>query len=240
MWPASLVSDSGPTARVITEERRGDVPLFVHPEWQQRFPWLVQGTTCSETGNFSGADRPGQLEKLSKALGFESVVIGKQVHEAAIAFANERTRLDSYDGLIANEAGVLLAISIADCVPVFVVDEHARRVAALHAGWRGTAAGIVSRCIEMMSNNVHVHLGPAICGKCYEVGPEVHAALGLPEPKMKTPVDLRLVIAQQCAAKGVPESNMTTSSWCTQCGESPFYSHRAGHPQRQVGVIGIK
>jgi polyphenol oxidase len=226
--------------RIITEERRGDVPLFVHPEWEQRFPWLVQGITCRDAGNFSGSQRPSQLEKLRKALGFDSVAMARQVHGATIAIADEHGRPDSYDGLITNEAGVLLAVSVADCVPVFVVDEKARRVAALHAGWRGTAAGIMGKCIEIMGNDVHVHLGPAICRDCYEVGPEVHVALGLPQPERNTPVDLRGVLVDECMAAGIPEAHLTTSSWCTRCGEPPFYSHRAGHPERQVAVIGIK
>jgi copper oxidase (laccase) domain-containing protein len=87
--------------------------------------------------------------------------------------------------------------------------------------------------------NLRVHFGPAICGECYEVGPEVHVALGLPEPAENSLIDIRAVLAQQALAAGVPEANITTSTFCTRCGNSPFFSHRGGHPERQVGVIGM-
>jgi YfiH family protein len=146
------------------------------------------------------------------------------------------------DGHITRVVGTLLAVSVADCVPVFLVDERARMVGVLHAGWRGVAAKILSRGIKCMSSqptNLRVHLGPAICGDCYEVGPEVHVALGLPAPSQNSLLDIRAVLAQQAVALGIPEANITTSTFCTRCGDSPFFSHRGGHAERQVGLIGI-
>jgi polyphenol oxidase len=236
--------------RTVTEERRGDVPLFVHPEWERAFPWLVQGTTASEAGSFAsfGTQSAGtvheQWKRLRAATGMRTVLHGRQVHDAHIlvhGLASPGLLLaDDSDGHITSAPNVLLAVSVADCVPVFVVDAKHRRVAALHAGWRGTAAGIVRNCIDVMGPDVQVHLGPAICGDCYEVGPEVHAALGLPAPERNTPVDVRAVLAGQCVAASVAPERITTSSFCTRCGESPFYSHRAGEAGRQVGVIGMR
>lgn len=236
--------------RTITEERRGDVPLFVHPEWEQQMPWLVQGTTPRSAGNFSsfGVQTAGQLHeqwtRLRNSAGARTSVIGRQVHGATVLMHGPLSpglllATDS-DGHVTDAAGNLVAVTIADCVPVFVVDGERRIVAALHAGWRGTVAGIVKSCIDQIGSNVIVHLGPAICGDCYEVGPEVHTALGLPAPESNTPVDLRAVLARQCVELGIDAERITTSSWCTRCGDSPFYSHRAGHPERQVAVIGIR
>ena len=235
---------------MITEERRGDVPLFVHPEWEREYQWLVQGTTGEEAGSFasfgsrSAEDVYGQWKRLRIATGMRAVVHGRQVHAATIV-EHERTvpglmLVDDSDGHITAAAGVLLTVSVADCVPVFVVNPKVRQVAALHAGWRGTAAGILTNCIERMGTGVIVHLGPAICGDCYEVGPEVHAALGLEVPGSNAPVDVRAVLGEQCRAAGVEASRITTSSWCTRCGERHFYSYRAGEAGRQVGVIGIR
>jgi polyphenol oxidase len=240
----------GAEIRTVTEERRGNVPLFVHPEWERAFPWLVQGTTGNEAGSFAsfGAQSAGtvheQWKKLRTATGMRTVVHGRQVHGAVIRAHGPSSPglllADDCDGHTTHAPNVLLAVSVADCVPVFVVDAKRRRVAALHAGWRGTAAGIVEKCIDVMGPDVEVHLGPAICGDCYEVGPEVHAALGVPVPERNTPVDVRAVLAGQCVAAGVAQKGITTSSLCTRCGESPFYSHRAGEAGRQVGVIGIR
>lgn len=243
-------SSSIPGIRTITEERRGDVPLFVHPEWAREFPWLVQGITARTEGTMSGlGDRSGRAiaevwRSLRSATDMQSAVLGRQVHGAHIMrhgpLSPGLLLADESDGHITDAPGVLLAVSVADCVPVFVVDAKQRRVAAVHAGWRGTAAGILRNCLDQMRGDVRVHFGPAICGTCYEVGPEVHTALGLPAPAANTPLDLRAVLAGQCSALGIDEQNLTTSSFCTRCGDSPFFSHRAGHPGRQAGVIGIR
>jgi hypothetical protein len=226
------------------------VPLFVHTEWSQHWPWLVNGITPREAGNFSsfGGQTAQTLYKqwqwLRNVTGMRKSVLGRQVHGAQVLRHGAQSPglllAEESDGHITDQANILLAVSIADCVPVFLVDETTRTVGALHAGWRGTAAGIVGNAIEMMGKNVYVHFGPAICGNCYEVGPEVHTALGLPAPAQNTPVDLRAVLAAQCVAKGVPVDHITTSTWCTRCGDSPFFSHRAGHPERQVAVIGLR
>jgi hypothetical protein len=85
-----------------------------------------------------------------------------------------------------------------------------------------------------------VHLGPAICGKCYEVGPEVFTALGLPAPRAPRPVDLRGVLAARAAAEGVDPSRLTISAHCTRCTGSGLFSHRGGDLGRQVGYIGVR
>jgi YfiH family protein len=234
--------------RQVREERRSDVPLFVHPDWARDFPWLVQGLTGREAGNFSmfGAQSAGAFHdrwrELRKWTGARAAVLGRQVHGNRVLvhaeFAAGLLLADDSDGHMTAAPGVLLAVSVADCVPVFVVDAQKRTVAVLHAGWRGTATGIVGRCIKMMGTNVLVHFGPAICGACYEVGAEVHTALGLDPPDRAGPVDLRGVLASQLMLLGVPRDKITTSSWCTRCGDSEFYSHRAGHAERQVAVIG--
>jgi YfiH family protein len=235
--------------RVVTEERLGNVPLFAHPEWPARFPWLVQGTTPREAGNYSSFGEQtantvaAQWRRTRAETGMRTSLIGRQMHGAVVirheALSAGHLLGIECDGHVTDAPGILLAVSVADCVPVFVVDERNRVVAALHAGWRSTAAGILANCIAIMGSEVHVHFGPAICGGCYEVGPEVHQALGLVPPAGNTPVDVRAVLATQALALGVAADNMTTSSWCTRCGDSPFFSHRAQHPERQIGVIGI-
>jgi copper oxidase (laccase) domain-containing protein len=68
----------------------------------------------------------------------------------------------------------------------------------------------------------------------------VHAALGLPTSAGKANVDLRAILVRQAIAVGVPEANITTSTFCTRCNDSPFFSHRAGHAERQAGIIGLR
>jgi copper oxidase (laccase) domain-containing protein len=143
------------------------------------------------------------------------------------------------------QASVLLAVTVADCVPVSLVDPVMRRVGLLHAGWRGTAAGVLERGVAAMGEGasaraLRVHLGPAICGLCYEVGPEVFAALGEPAPAEPTPLDLRAVLARRAVVLGVAPEHVTVSAHCTRCTGSELFSHRGGDRGRQVGYLGIR
>ncbi len=88
------------------------------------------------------------------------------------------------DGLITNRPGLLLAVFTADCIPLILFDPRRRAAAALHAGWRGTAAGILGRGIQRMgkefgtrAEDLLLAIGPGISGTRYEVGPEVAEAL---------------------------------------------------------------
>ncbi len=151
------------------------------------------------------------------------------------------------DGHITGSEGVLLGVTVADCVPISVVDPGRMVVAVLHAGWKGTVVGILDRGLRLLAEefgsrpeDLHIHLGPAICGECYEVGAEVHAALGLPSVTVPSPVDLRRFLAARAVELGAVETKVTRSAWCTLCGDSPFFSHRRGDQARQVGFLGIR
>lgn len=144
------------------------------------------------------------------------------------------------DGHLAAERGTAMAVSIADCVPVFLA--HPSGAAALlHSGWRGTAARIVEQGIAALAHRgfpeaeVRMHLGPAICGKCYEVSADVARQLIGQAATAPRTVDLRAIIADHARAKGV--RHLSISSSCTRCDNDKFYSHRAGDRGRQIAVI---
>jgi YfiH family protein len=140
------------------------------------------------------------------------------------------------DAIVTARAGVLLAVTVADCVPVFMVDPERRLLGLAHAGWRGAAAGVVESALEAMrrlgADELYVHLGPAICGRCYEVGPEVAAALGSPSETRY--VDLRAHLAQGVVAAGVDGGRLTASSGCTRCESASFFSYRGGDRGRRM------
>jgi YfiH family protein len=151
------------------------------------------------------------------------------------------------DGHATGEPGILMAVTVADCVPVFLLDPGRRSGAVLHAGWRGVVAGVLDAGIELMKSrfgsaaeDLFLHLGPAICGDCYEVGAEVHEALGLPLPEGPRPVDLRGILARNALARDIRSQQVTASVHCTRCRPSPFFSHRGGDVERQVGYLGIR
>jgi YfiH family protein len=148
-------------------------------------------------------------------------------------------RVPAADGHLAFERPTAMAVSLADCVPVFI--GHRRCAGVLHAGWRGTAGNIAAAAIGRIASHgvkpaeLLAHLGPAICGRCYQVGPEVLAKLTGEEADGPHAVDLRALIARQLEACGVRQ--ITISQWCTRCHNDRFFSHRAGDDGRQVGVI---
>jgi len=239
-----------------------DPPALVHPAWRTAFPWLIQGTSRRgdpdhpfDLGLFSDASPAGAVlerwEQLRRSSDAARVVHAHQVHGTAVRYHTGGDAglhlAEACDGHATSDPGILLAVTTADCVPVFVVDPVRRAVALLHAGWRGAAGGILEEGFAVMAAragsraaDVHVHFGPAICGSCYEVGPEVFQALGLPVPDGPTPVDLRRALAFRAAAAGAHAERITVSCHCTLCGGSGLFSHRGGDRGRQVGFLGIR
>ena len=149
-------------------------------------------------------------------------------------------RSDAADGHIAPGRGIGLAVTIADCVPVYI-GHPSGAAALLHAGWRGTAAGILGVALQdlrtagLAASDLKIHLGPSICGSCYEVSPTVYQTLTSRTVDAPTPVDLRHVLAEQARAEGV--RHITASAFCTLCHQGRFFSHRGGDLGRQLGVL---
>jgi YfiH family protein len=239
------------------------VPALVHEAWAAELDWLVQGTTTRrfrddateefDLGLFSEGSPVERVREhwahLIEITGMRTAVHARQVHEAEVRTHAASTRglslVDPCDGHTTTEPGVLLAVTTADCVPVFLADPATHAVGLLHAGWRGTAAGVLERGLDRMAErsdvrDLRVHLGPAICGGCYEVGPEVFEALGEARPARPKPLDLRAVLARRAIAGGVDAALVTVSEHCTRCTGSELFSHRGGDRGRQVGYIGIR
>lgn len=231
-------------------------------EWADRFPWLVQGVTTRDGATDGQAfdlrlfpastGVSGRWKGLLAWSGLEAAVHAPQVHEALVRWHQDEpgeglALAPACDGHLTERAGLLLTVSVADCVPVYILDPARRMVGMIHAGWRGSAAGILEEGLrgvagrDRASEGLHVHLGPSICGVCYEVGGEVFEALGLARPKGPAPIDLKAVLARRAVAAGVGAGNITVSGHCTLCGPSVrFFSHRGGDGGRQVGFMGIR
>jgi YfiH family protein len=133
-----------------------------------------------------------------------------------------------------------MAVTVADCVPVFLAHPSGAG-AVVHSGWRGTEARITDVAIAgfdalgFAPRDLHLHCGPAICGRCYEVSADVAMRLTGRPTEQPTRVDLRAIIAEHARARGVRA--ISISSLCTRCDNDRFYSHRAGDTGRQLGVL---
>ena len=180
------------------------------------FPWLEHG--FGTRGVEIGA-RFGHLATV------------KQVHSARCIEAEGRAGLlGEGDGLLENRPGCVVAIKTADCIPVLLVDERRRAVAAVHAGWRGTAAGIVREAVGAMgrrfgtcAEDLHAAIGPGIGACCYEVGEEVAAHFGV---RGRGRIDLAGANRRQLEESGVTAGRIHASKLCTMCGAREFDSFR--------------
>lgn len=211
-------------------------------------------TTTREAGSFNLASSEpaaavfGRWMGLTTSLQPEALRLATalQVHGDRILHHSDQWRgwlrdTSGADGHLSRSAKTAMAVTLADCVPVFIA--HPDGVALiLHSGWKGTAARILERGLRELVAvgcdvaKARVHLGPAICGKCYEVGPEVFAAVTGEEVTAPALLDLRAVLAAQARQAG---ASVTISEWCTRCHNERFFSHRAGDDGRQLGVIVI-
>lgn len=209
-------------------------------------------TTTREAGTFSLAsgepeeDVLGRWADLEREIAGEAsaVVLARQVHGTKIlehgGGMRGWVRTGEGDGHLTSERGLALAVSIADCVPVFMAHPSGT-IALLHSGWKGTAAGFVTRATAAFSmlgkppSELRVHFGPAICGRCYEVGADVREQLTGHPATRPGQVDLRSLLAEQASAAGVRQISM--SPWCTRHDNERFFSHRAGDAGRQVAVM---
>ena len=180
---------------------------------------------------------------------FPAVILSHQVHGSIVAWHEHVPEgwlvLDGYDGHATTDQGVLLTITVADCIPVYLAIPG-RGIALVHAGWRGVAGGILKSAAQLLAAHAGVpiseivtHCGVGICGTCYEVGSEVASQLtGMPV-RGQSHVDLRAILAQQAQACGIGE--VTVSTACSAHENERFYSHRAsgGRDGRMVAYLGM-
>jgi polyphenol oxidase len=217
-------------------------------------PGVLAFTTTRAFGTFGtgGADPIGEVmgrwQRLQEGIGVARFATSRQVHGADIVehapgWEGWLRGTAGADGHLALAPGTAMAVTVADCVPVFIV--HPRGASALlHSGWRGTEAGITTRAIERLADagfaaaELTVAVGPAICGDCYEVSPDVYGRLTGRSVNTPTTVDLRAIIADQARAAGVRK--FVECEWCTRHHNDRFFSHRAGDTGRQLGVLLVR
>lgn len=256
-FPAVAAADG--IRRADEELREGsEFPVWALREWEDSWPGLCAGVTAAGPGADFGlaSGMPAgellrRLEALGRQLGFSAVAVGKQVHGRSVAtipapgewsgvhVAGER------DGHVAAGPGVLMVVTAADCVPVYAIDPERRCAALLHAGWRGASSGVLSEGLDRLTreagtspDRLRVHLGPGICGDCYEVGPEVLRAFGAAGDEAGK-LDLRRHLAREARREGVPADRVTVSGWCTRCGPDQLHSYRGtGTAERMAAFLG--
>jgi YfiH family protein len=196
-------------------------------------PWLVHGFGTRQSEHWPG-----------------SYISVKQIHSDIVLDAADGSGcIGQGDALVLNTPGHLIGVRTADCVPLLVVDPESRTVAAVHAGWRGTAAGIAQKAIRRFSDfngkseRLLVAIGPSIGECCFQVGPELepHFQPLFPERTDFRRITLAEANRRQLIASGVPAENIDVTELCTRCGAEDFHSYRRDREAsgRMVAAIGI-
>jgi len=177
--------------------------------------------------------------------------VARQVHGVAVTRVRAGDDPDAIarveaDALITGDPGVTLGVFVADCIPAVLVDPRTGAIAAAHAGWRGTVAGVLPAVVRALGDafgaraaDLRVALGPAIGPCCFEVGDEVvaafeaaHGPLGalLTRPK-KAHIDLKGAIARRLVEhSGLRPENVIVAPECTKCSAEKFFSFRREGP----------
>lgn len=209
-------------------------------------------------------DEPGNVRgnrrRLAEAIGgdVDRLVGCRQVHGDNVLIVDDQfspsAPLVGADIQMTDRPGWLLSLRFADCTPILMVHPGRRAVAAVHAGWRGTAKGAVGTAIKALQERyaadpagLLVGIGPAIGPCCYEVGEEVAqhfaaAPSALARNGSARPhLDLWALNRQAACRAGVPPEQIEVAELCTRCESERFFSHRAeGFPAGRFGaVIGL-
>jgi len=223
-----------------------------------RIGGVSHGIFASMNLSLSQGDEPGAVEENYRLLGLGTgidtgrMAFTRQVHGAEVRIVGEEDihvlHTDvpyEADGLVTNVPGLALICFTADCVPVLLCDHVHRVIAAVHCGWRSSAADILGKALDKMCSlgakpeDVCAAIGPAISRCCFEVGGEVVDAVsrylggdieGLYEPEEgregKFFLDLKGANARRLVQLGVKEENISVSDECTVCCHDKYWSHR--------------
>ena len=203
-------------------------------EWVFELPGHARALfTTRAAGNLSSVRGAGRAHAgdartaLGERLGVSRIARGRQVHGAVVARVDrdpDEGELTEADGQATSRSDVALMVLTADCLPVVLAGHNA--VAVVHAGWRGIVAGVLEEGVHALRElgcreEIAAVVGPGAGACCYEVGAEVHAALGA--TARKATIDLQQVARSRLNAAGVRD--VTAVPACTICDER-FFSHR--------------
>ena len=252
-----------------------DINRFEVFQWKQH-PGLLHGFMGRRGGKSIGAyaglnvsyrvgDDPKVVSqnvcdmKLAVGIHDGKVVTMRQMHGDEIIEIKDKQLKEAgeADGMVTAEHGVYLGVLTADCVPLLFIAPKQRLAAAVHAGWRGTLAGIADKTVRLFNsqynvaaNDLEVALGPSIGVCCYEVNDDVAGPLMKKWGSLTTPsiavkdgksfVNLSRLNRDILREAGVPGKQLFEVGPCTRCAADDFFSYRraGGETGRQISVIG--
>lgn len=213
------------------------------------------------------ANVEGNRSLLARAFGLnqEALVTPKQVHGSDILVINEANEDYNHflsvegDAVITNQPHVMIGVCVADCAPIVLCDPEKKVIAAVHAGWKGTAAGLVAKTIAGMKSEfgcdpggLQAAIGPCIQKCCYEVDEPVKKAFmqnniswdscAVLKNPGKWQLDLAAANRELLLLAGLPAEAIQVSEQCVCCHSEQFFSYRRDQEEagRQMGFIMLK
>jgi YfiH family protein len=252
----------------MLQVKRESQVSFLHSEALDRIPGIVHAfsTRRAERSDFTlgPLSSPNPIIPMNRArflaaIGAPGWPILKlrQVHSGIVRDMDDTTAAGDPvegDAAVTGIRGALLGVQTADCVPILIADNAGNCVAAIHAGWRGTASRISALTVARLTAKFAVQakdliaaIGPHIGVCCYEVGPEVVEAIHEPgaferRPEWSKPhLNLTAANRDQLLSAGLTADRIEATSLCTRCRGDLFYSYRREGESagRMLSIIGI-
>jgi hypothetical protein len=232
---------------------------------QEPYDTFNVGLTCGDNPEHVFANRMRLADAIGVDLG--KLVFAEQVHGSEVAVVDEvqSVPVPGVDALITNRPGLILCMTYADCLPIYIVEPTKKVVALVHSGWRGTASNIVQRTtdalkerMEIDPRNCQVAIGPSIGCDNYEVGTEVAdffrdtrgsgaSTTVMPKNEMLGTwvLDLRAIAFLQLLHAGYRPQAIAVCDSDTYANDRDFFSHRresqaGGKTGRMAGFLGIR
>lgn len=207
-------------------------------------------------GNNTGDSPENVVEnrrRFAQALGFDAAQMAwsRQVHGDAIKLVTEPGGDEGYDALVSKVPRILLTVSVADCGAILIYDRENKAMAAIHAGWKGSAAGIVGKTLKYMAQQFgsrgpacYAYLGACISAEAFEVDEDVASRFSAQykrydDQRKKFLVDLKAVNAADCLQFGMLPRQIEISPYCTVEDNADFFSHRKEKGLTGRGMVGI-
>ena len=255
---------------------RGEVALLQPADWaasgvlaavSTRIGGVSEGAYGTMNPSLSSGDDPARVEenrrRLVSAIGASGwpVATAHQVHGREVHVVATPPQLawgqgisPRADALVTTLPGVLLTLVVADCVPILLRAPGGRGVAVVHAGWRGSAAGVTESAVRELcrlsgagAHELEAAIGPAIGPECYPVGEEVRQEILRNHPwalaetaggRLDLPTLQRKVLERE----GLEPKSVLTSGLCTRCWPDLLFSYRrdGARSGRMAAIIGLE
>lgn len=236
--------------------RTNGIRWFTFPPLE-RYPFLLHGF-LTETENFSARGGEAKLQEVLSEINREQkrpVTLIQTHQDTCVVITGEDTLKKRYkgDAVLTNRDDIVVSVSVADCLPIFLLHQRSKVIGLVHAGWRGTLLGVARRAAESAKRQLKCDpagfvavFGPCIHSCCYQVSHDVGILFG--KECTRAGEDRRLMLdlvcanMKQLAGCGVKEDKMFCVDRCTCCDREQFSSYRreGQNTAKMIAFMGLR